>query len=181
MPPRLATRRLLLRPHRAEDLEDVARLWGDPAVVRFIGGVPASRAEAWGRMLRYAGLWALRGHGYWAVEERATGRFLGDVGLADFLRDLEPPLLAPPEAGWALLPEAQGKGYAREAVGAMLAWADRALEVPAVSCMIDPANAASLALACHHGFAERGRAVHRGAAVAVLARPRRGRPASGWT
>lgn len=52
IPPVLQSDRLILRPHRAEDFEDVAALWADPDVVRYIGGTPSSRSESWGRLLR---------------------------------------------------------------------------------------------------------------------------------
>ncbi len=112
--PRLETPRLVLRAHEARDLDAVAALWSDPEVVRYISGTPFTRAESWSRILRYAGLWPIVGYGYWAVEERATGRFVGDVGLADFARELSPPIYETPEAGWVLSPLMHGKGYATE-------------------------------------------------------------------
>jgi len=45
-------------------------------------------------LLRYAGHWALAGYGYWIVEERESGRPVGEVGLADFRREISPPLAA---------------------------------------------------------------------------------------
>ena len=51
-----------------------------------------------------AGCGALLGFGYWLVEERATGAFVGEVGLADFRRELEPGFGDAPEAGWVLIP-----------------------------------------------------------------------------
>ena len=66
-------------------------MWGDPAVARFIGGKPFTREEVWARILRYVGHWTLMGFGFWAIEEKATGDFIGEVGLADFQRDLDPP------------------------------------------------------------------------------------------
>ena len=56
-------------------------MWSDADVVRHIGGVPSTPADAWSRLLRYAGLWSFLGYGYRAVEDRATGRFVGvDAG-----------------------------------------------------------------------------------------------------
>ena len=62
------------------------------------------------------------GFGYWAIEEKATGDFIGEIGLADFQRDLDPPLGDGPEAGWALRVASHGKGYGEEALRAVLAW-----------------------------------------------------------
>ena len=91
--PTLATPRLTLSAPGVDDFADCLALWSDPAVVRYIGGVPAKPADVWARLLRYAGLWALMGFGYWAVRETATGRYVGEVGLAEFHRDLTPSLI----------------------------------------------------------------------------------------
>ena len=122
--PNIETDRLRLRAHRIADFPDLSAMWADPVVVRHIAGRPSTPEESWSRLLRYAGLWPLLGFGYWAVEERATGRFVGDVGLADFHRDMTPPLGDAPEAGWALAPWSHRKGYATEAMRAVLAWSD---------------------------------------------------------
>lgn len=172
--PRLYTARLTLRAHDADDLDAVAAMWGDARVVRHITGTPSTREECWARILRYAGLWPVKGYGYWAVEERATGRFVGDVGLADFARELTPQLYAAPEAGWVIAPEAQGKGYATEAMQAALSWADANLDAPRVTCMLDETNAASLNVARKCGFREYGRAGYKGNPSLLWARPRGG-------
>ena len=57
--PTIETLRLRLRPYRLDDFEAYAAMWGDPAVVRYIGGVPFSREAAWTRFLRQIGLWQL--------------------------------------------------------------------------------------------------------------------------
>ncbi len=152
--PVLETARLCLRGHRAEDLADCVTLWGDPAVTRHIGGAPSSEEEVWARILRYAGLWSLLGFGYWRIEEKASGRFVGEVGFADFRRRVEPSFAGAPEVGWALLPAAQGKGFAAEAVAAALAWGDAQLGAVRTVCMIKPENLVSIRLATKFGYRE---------------------------
>jgi RimJ/RimL family protein N-acetyltransferase len=151
--PRLETARLVLRAHRAADLEALACMWADPVVVRHISGQPSTRAESWARLLRYAGHWALLGFGYWAIEERASGRFVGEVGLADFKRQMEPSPGNDPEIGWVLAPHAHGRGLATEAVARVVAWADEELGVR-TWCMIHPDNTASLRVAGKCGYVE---------------------------
>ena len=172
--PQLQTARLTLRAHGADDLDAVAAMWGDPAVVRHISGTPSTREECWGRVLRYAGLWSVRGYGYWAAEETATGRFVGDVGVADFARDMTPALYDVPEAGWAISPAAQGRGYATEAMQAVLAWADANIDAPRVTCILDETNAASLNVARKCGFGEYGRATYKGNPALLWERTRGG-------
>lgn len=167
--PEVTTARLRLRGHAVADLDAVAALWGDPAVVRFIGGVPASRGDAWMRLQRYVGHWALLGHGFWVIEERASGAFVGEVGIAEFERGLVPPLGAP-ECGWVLAPAMHGRGYATEAVTAALAWFDATIGAPRVVCMIDPDNAPSLAVARKCGFVRYADTHYKGDAAVLLAR-----------
>ena len=169
--PVLSTPRLTLRAHTAADFADCAALWGDPAVVRHIGGRPLSEEEVWARVLRYAGLWALLGFGYWVVRDRATHRFVGEVGLADFRRELVPPVRDAPEVGWVLAPWAHGRGLATEAVRAALAWADAALRAPRTVCLVAPDNAASLRVAAKCGYQEAGRATYKGDPTVLLERP----------
>src|SRR5690606_33908019 len=91
----------------------------------YIGGRPFTHEEVWSKLLRYAGHWALLGFGYWVVREAPSGRFVGEVGYADFKRDFTPSLDGAPEMGWVLTPGAQGQGFAAEAVRAAMRWADQ--------------------------------------------------------
>src|SRR5579864_5518349 len=88
--PVLETERLRLRGHRLEDFVQSAAMWGDPKVTQYIGGKPLTEEECWTRLLRYAGHWSLLGFGYWVAEEKASGNFVGEVGFADYKRDLQP-------------------------------------------------------------------------------------------
>ena len=142
-------------------------MWADPDVTRFIGGRPATREDVWNRLLRYRGLWALLGYGYWAVSERETGRYVGDVGFADFHRDITPSLEGAPEIGWALATWAHGRGFATEAVRAALAWGDAHLEGRHSEplryvCLIAPENAGSVRVAEKCGFRRANDATYKG-------------------
>ena len=159
--PTVEAARLRLRGHRVEDLGDCAAMWADASVVRHIGGRPFAAEETWSKILRYAGLWALLGYGYWAIEEKASGRYVGNVGFADFKREVQPSFDGAPEIGWALAPWAQGKGFATEAVGAATGWGDRHLAAAATVCMIDPDNAASIRVAQKCGYREFARATYK--------------------
>lgn len=117
--PTLVTERLRLDAHRLDDFESLAALWADPLVVRYIGGTPRDREDS-GRLMRYAGHWALLGYGNWAVRDKQSGEYLGSIGFFDGLRDITPALDAP-EMGWTLVSSAHGKGYATEALRAALA------------------------------------------------------------
>jgi RimJ/RimL family protein N-acetyltransferase len=150
--PVLVTDRLTLRAPERADFEDSVAMWSDPIVTQFVGGRPSTPEESWARLLRARGLWALLGYGYWAVRETATGRYVGEVGFADFHREIEPAFYDQPEMGWVLAAWSHGQGFGTEAVRAGLAWIDRTLAPHRVPCIIDPGNAASLALARKTGF-----------------------------
>lgn len=145
-------------------------MWADPLVTRYIGGRPFAADEVWGRLLRYVGHWALLGFGYWTVRERSSGRFVGEVGFAYYRRALDPPLGDVPESGWALAPWAQGQGFATEAVGAALAWADTHFAGGRTVCMIDVANGPSLRVATKCGYREFTRTQFKGEPVILLER-----------
>lgn len=168
MIPTLETPRLILRGHRLTDLDDLVALWSDPIVVQHISGKPATREEVWGRLQRYAGHWALAGYGFWSVRERETDRCVGDCGIADFQRGLALAFDGAPEAGWVLAPWSHGRGYATEAMTAVLAWAAPAH--PRTVCIINPGNAASLRVAGKLGYRELGRTRYHGDEVIAFER-----------
>lgn len=168
--PLLRSDRLLLRQHREEDLAAAAAMWSDQNVVRHIGGRPFTREEVWHRMLRYLGHWMIRPYGYWAVIDRASGRFIGEVGLADWQREGIEDLKGAPEAGWAMIPAAHGQGFAFEALQTMLTWVDAELS-SAVVCMIDSENASSIRLALRLGFEETSKRAHQDRVSLFFRRP----------
>jgi len=167
--PILETERLRLRGHSLGDLDAVATLWADPVTVRFITGKPSSREDSWARLLRYVGHWALLGHGFWAIEEKATGRFVGEGGFASFKREIDPPIDAP-EQGWSLSGDVHGKGYAFEAMNTALAWGEAHFGRSDFICIISPENTPSLKLAGKLGYREVQRTTYKGEPTVMLRR-----------
>lgn len=166
----LATPRLTLRVHGLTDAAESAAMWADPEVTRHIGGRPSTRDASWLRLLTYAGTWSLLGYGYFVVRERATGRWVGEAGLADFHRDVVPSFDGVPEAGWALASWAHGRGYATEALRAVLGWADSHLRAPRTVCMISSQNAASIRVATKCGYRTVGETTFKGEATTIFER-----------
>jgi RimJ/RimL family protein N-acetyltransferase len=168
--PTLTTPRLTLSGHGLADFADSFALWSNPDVVRFIGGVPSTEEEVWTRLIRHRGMWALFGFGGFAIRETASGAFVGEAGLMRLKRAITPPLGADPEAGWALMPWAHGKGYAREAMEAILAWTDQTLGATRTVCIIDPNNGPSLRLAERLGYRRLADALYREEPILELER-----------
>jgi RimJ/RimL family protein N-acetyltransferase len=172
--PLLETARLRLRRPRAADIEASFAIWRQPETVRHITGKPFTREECWARLLRHAGHWTLKPYGPWAVELRATGAYVGEVGFFDFQREMLPSQGDLPEAGWVLSPSAHGQGYATEAVAAALAWGDAHLDERGCFCIIHPANLASIGVARKSGFRDGGLARYKGEDILLMHRPRGG-------
>ena len=171
--PVIETERLIMRRHRVVDFIHCAAMWADPVVTRYIGGKPLSEEETWARFLRYFGHWLVMGFGYWAIEEKATGGFAGEVGFADFKRDIEPSIQGVPELGWVFVPRVHGQGYATEAVRAALGWGELHLASTRTVCLIHPENAASIRVADKCGFLEYQRATYKGHPTVMFAREQR--------
>ncbi len=166
----IETPRLLLRPHGLADVEPLHRIFTDPLARRFIAAPPPSREDVWNRILRYAGHWTLLGFGMFAVLDKATGRFLGEVGLADFGRGLGETFDGLPEAAWIFDPAIHGRGYAFEAATAAHRWFDGKDARSRTVCIIGPDNGPSLGLAAKLGYAAFGQAPYKGVDVTMLER-----------
>lgn len=160
--PVVETARLRLRPHVPADLDAATAMWADRTVTRFTGGRAFSREETWARLLRYTGNWDWFGYGFWAVEEIDSGAYVGQLGMAEFCRDTRPPLSPVPEVGWSFVTAAHGRGFASEGVRAALYWADANVAADRTTCLIDPANAASIRVARRCGFSEVPSVIYKG-------------------
>ena len=149
----LTTERLILRMFRESDLDAYAEMCGDVEVMKYLGdGKPKGRAEAWLMMASYLGHWELRGYGLWAVEDKATGEFVGRIGL------LNPEGWPGLEVAWTLARERWGKGFATEGAKAALEYAFSVLKLEHVISLIHPDNAASIRVALRVGEKLEGQA-----------------------
>ena len=138
---------------RQDDLDAYAAMCADAEVMRYIGdGKPVDRVGAWRQMAMMCGQWHLKGHGQFALEERATGALLGRAGY------FEPEGWPGFEVGWLLRRESWGHGYALEAARVVVRHAFTAMGRERVISLIRPANARSIRLAERLGERLDGRA-----------------------
>ena len=140
----LRTDRLLLRQWRADDIEPYVRFFSDHDRCRYFGGTK-NADDAWRHMAQQIGHWHLNGYGYWAVEERDGGTFVGCVGL---WKSPDWPEL---ELGYWVDDRQQRKGFAEEAAAECLRFARETLKPPSLVSYIDPANVPSQNLAAKLG------------------------------
>lgn len=138
----IETKRLILRqvdPDR--DFEPWAKAMADENTVRYLGTKPMTRAESWRSMAMAIGHWAIRGYGFFSLEHRETGAWVGRVG------PWFPEGWPAPEVGWTISPDHLGQGYATEAAAASINYAFEVLRWPQVIHVIMEGNEASIAVA----------------------------------
>ncbi len=157
--PAFESPRLLLRAFKPEDFEPMARFFASEGS-RPYGG-PCTRDEAWRKFAVYSGHWVLRGYGPWALEEKASGQFVGLCGM------WFPEGFPEPEISWALIPGQHGKGYATEAARRALQAAYEDFGWKTAVSVIATDNAASHAVAQRLGAKVESRIAFRGAEADV--------------
>jgi RimJ/RimL family protein N-acetyltransferase len=162
--PTLETERLILRPWRASDLDAYAAMRADPDNMRFIGGA-MTRQDTWQRLASDAGHWLLQGYGRLAMDEKATGAFVGYCGPAFPLGFPEP------ELGWGLIPAAQGRGFATEAARCARNYAYGPLGLKTLISLIAPENLPSIRVVERLGAQLEGTTEYRGIKLGIYRHP----------
>ncbi|HBS21928.1 GNAT family N-acetyltransferase [Thalassospira xiamenensis] len=137
--PRIETERLILRPMRMEDWPAYETMLGSSRSVHM--GGPFDTIGAWGMFCNDAAQWCLLRHGALMIDVKSIGVCVGQVGIN------YGPLFPEHELGWLLYPDAEGKGFAREAAIAMRKWAFDVRGLTTLVSYIDPDNVRSIRLA----------------------------------
>ncbi len=156
-PRELQTPRLLLRQWRDSDVEPLAEIYADPEVERQL--VPTTLEATREQVARAQSLWAAGTPMWWAVDELATGRLVGRIGISVATAwELEP---SPFEVGWTLARDVWGRGYATEGATVSLRAAFEHLDTDHVISFTRPTNTASRRVMEKLGLSYRGDATYK--------------------
>ena len=135
--PAIETDRLLLRMFGPEDLDELARLFSDPDVMRYVGeGQPVNREEADKALQSIIKHWQTHGFGRWAAVDKQTREFVGFGGLRS--------LFGTPEVVYHLAPAHWGKGLATELGRASLRFGFEDRQFDRIVAIAKPLNTASV-------------------------------------
>lgn len=121
------------------DWSDYMALMASPRA-EYLGG-PHNKQQAWSMFCHDAGQWPLMGHGALMVDDKQTGRCIGQVGIN------AGPLYPEHELGWFVYPDGEGHGYAFEAAEALREWAFATLKLATLVSYIALENTRSIKLA----------------------------------
>ena len=149
----LETPRLRMRQWLPADREPFARLSADPQVMRYFPTM-MNRQEADSFADRMQGKMQANGWGFWVLERKSDGQFLGFTGLNNPPAEL--PFSPCVEIGWRLTRESWGLGYASEAATRALDFAFEKLDTDKVYAFTAVPNERSAAVMRRIGMTDTG-------------------------
>lgn len=135
--PEIETARLLLRMFSHDDLDDLARIYNDADVMRYLSGHPLTREETAGWLNYFLTGWENYGFGWWAVVLKESGELIGHCGL-QFIH-----VTAEVEVTYGLAKAYWRRGLASEAARACLRYGFEQLKLDRIYALADPGNIGS--------------------------------------
>jgi ribosomal-protein-alanine N-acetyltransferase len=143
----ISTKRLLIRAFAAGDAADLFEYLSNPAIYKYEPGEPINVDRAIDLSRERAAT-----TDFWAMELRDSGKMIGHI----YFRQIEPHELRTWEIGYIVNPAYQGKGYATEAVGALLRKKFKEKPIHRVFAHCNPENLASWKLLERVGLRREG-------------------------
>jgi len=150
-PPTFKTRRLVVRPWRKSDLQDMHALYGDSGNLDYWNAPAHKTLAETRRSMRWHLRYQPQYYGIWAVEEKKSGRV---VGMVNYHHRFAAQKRV--DVGWLIRPSHQNKGLTAEAMRPLLRYLVRDVGVHKIEALIMPANKPSQALARKLGFRKEG-------------------------
>ena len=138
----IRTERLVMRGWRESDLAPWAAMNADPEVRQYVGPLLTfEQAAAWA--LNFQDDLDRYGFGFWALEVRASGEFIGFTGLGTVGGEMP---VTGIEIGWRLARPAWGHGYATEAAMAAMDYGFGVMGLPEIVAVAMARNLRSQAV-----------------------------------
>ncbi|WDE14494.1 GNAT family N-acetyltransferase [Thalassomonas haliotis] len=144
----LQTPRLNIREISNQDLEHLPQILADPQVMLYSTVGVHNREQIRAYIKNCLQQYQIPGYGTRAIVDNLTNEFIGICGLHK--QNLDGRELS--HLNYRLAVKHQGKGYAGEAVNALLTMAKNTLGLECVSALIEPENLASVKVVCRQGF-----------------------------
>lgn len=141
IPEELSTNKLFLRKPVETDWEPLTHYYADVECMKYTRGRALADWEVWRSVATIIGHWEMRGYGPYTLVKKATQQV---IGLSGLWYPLEWPS---PEVMWGLVRNEWGKGFAREAAGAVLSMASTHVPEFHLISIISPENVNSIRLA----------------------------------
>lgn len=139
--------RMRARQMTPGDLDDLISLYQNPDVAKTLGGI-RERAQVLESMEHKIKHQEKYGFGYWMIEDKQSGSFIGRCGLLHTIIDGKEVI----ELGYAFLPEFWNKGYATEISNEILRIGFEELGLEEIACFTIPENKASIRVIEKLGF-----------------------------
>ena len=149
----IETPNLILRTWRESDYAPFAALNGDEMVMRYYPSALTPEESMALIKRRIEPHFRRHGFGFWAIERKGDGRFLGLCGL-EYV-NVPCPVKGEVKATWRLARHAWGAGYAFEAASAALQFGFKALQLEQIVAFSVPANERSIRLIGRLGMIRR--------------------------
>ena len=149
--PLLVTERLDLWLPAKYDIAAMHAIVSDAETGRYLGAA-GGMADQFQRFSRGAGSWLLYGYGGFTLRLRGDSAVIGNCGVFHSWRGLGEDVDDRPEAGWIVRRDQMGRGFASEAMQAVLDWFDREHGPHRIVCAIEHGNERSYRLAERLGF-----------------------------
>jgi RimJ/RimL family protein N-acetyltransferase len=133
--------RLGFRNWIPSDIEKMVRINADKEVMQFFPALPSIQ-ETTAFIERMQTQFAKKNYCYFAVDELASGTFIGFIGLSD--QTYESDFTPHTDIGWRLRRSSWSRGYATEGAKACLEYAKQELNIPEIFAVASKVNLNSI-------------------------------------
>jgi len=150
--PVLETERLILRKIEPKDVEAVLKIYGDPKAAEYDWFNPIESEEKAMKFIHHFNKeYEEQEEITWGITRKGDGAFIGTCCLGDFDDDARRS-----EIGYVLLRNEWNKGYATEAVKALVTFGFEIMNLNRIEAFITPGNDASIRVLKKANFLQEG-------------------------